>query len=79
MLFLRQYTLKRNVVHAGDAEKGRQATEVAEHNPSDLPLNPAAGDDEDAAAAEGTSISREDTRTIAGGEEVKGTVIEKQP
>ena len=54
---------------------------MAEHNPSDLPINPSAGDDEDdeaAAAAQEPSISREDTRTIAGGEEVKETDIEKQ-
>ncbi|EPT06037.1 hypothetical protein FOMPIDRAFT_1021147 [Fomitopsis schrenkii] len=84
VLFLRQYTLKRNVVRvgqqpdAGDAEKASQATEIAEHNPSDLPIDPSAGDGDDAAAAQETSISREDTRTIAGGEEVKGTDIEKQ-
>ncbi|KAH9842760.1 major facilitator superfamily domain-containing protein [Rhodofomes roseus] len=85
VLFLRGYTLKRNVVrgsqqpNVADVEKG-QAEAVAEGNPGDMPVNPSAGDDDATQERTQTSISREDTRTIAGGEDLgrKITDVEKQ-
>lgn len=85
VLFLRGYTLKRNVVRSGqqpttaDIEKG-QAEAVAEGNPGDMAIDPSAGDDGATQERTETSISREDTRTIAGGEEFgrKESGIEKQ-
>ncbi|PCH38195.1 MFS amino acid permease [Wolfiporia cocos MD-104 SS10] len=71
VLFLRAYTLKRNVVRGGqqakaDVEAG-QAEQVAEGNPSDLPIDPAAGDDqidEAERTRSADSVSKEDVRTI---------------
>ncbi|KAH9934730.1 MFS general substrate transporter [Fomitopsis serialis] len=83
VLFLRGYTLKRNVVRGGqqpstaDVEKG-QAEAVAEGNPGDMAIDPSAGDDGATQERTQTSISREDTRTIAGGEEVGRKESEKQ-
>jgi len=73
VLFLKAYTLKRNVVRGGQANKADieagQAQQAAIENPSDLPVDPSAGDDEadiDTATGEKarSSISKEDMRTI---------------
>ncbi|OSX65017.1 hypothetical protein POSPLADRAFT_1167168 [Postia placenta MAD-698-R-SB12] len=72
VLFLKNYSLKRNIVRGGaqnnaDLEAG-QAEQVAEANPSDLPIDPAAGDDQQqdtAGEKPRSSISKEDTQTIA--------------
>ncbi|CCM02092.1 uncharacterized protein FIBRA_04169 [Fibroporia radiculosa] len=70
VLFLKAYTLKRNVIRSGaqpgaDIEAG-QATQAATENLSDLPVNPSAGDDQvdgDVAEKSRSSISKEDART----------------
>lgn len=72
VLFLKNYSLKRNIIRGGaqnnaDLEAG-QAEQVAEANPSDLPIDPAAGDDQQqdtAGEKPRSSISKEDTQTIA--------------
>ncbi|KAI0928708.1 hypothetical protein AcW1_005878 [Taiwanofungus camphoratus] len=73
VLFLRPYSLKRHTVKSGqrqraDIEAG-QVERAAEENPSDLPINPGAGDDEIDEASGNmarSSISKEDVRTAEG-------------
>ncbi|KZT11343.1 MFS general substrate transporter [Laetiporus sulphureus 93-53] len=78
VLFLRSYTLKRNVVRGGqpanaDVEAG-QAEQTATEDPSDLPLDPSAGDHQahDAIGERRRfSVSKDDARTIEAVDDVQ--------